>query len=371
MRLLPIGSLVFILALLPSIAAHPQPLAGMDAFGVAPESISELERCFGAAAREFVSASSARDRGRARKLEEKLERQIQEAGSFEAVDIGGVWYSDPDRVFLTFNLTLAGEKLPVELLPAPEQDVPDPNGLLASWREYARIGNPLTWEDAQPDSPCPVHHCLFGFDHPKLRPYLDLFNREVPAHRNELVAVLRTDKDAADRATAAYLLAHLPKVGDVVEALLPQVRDPEPSVRNNVVRVLAYMATHGKGGSIPLEPFLPFLRSPDGTDRNKAVAVVAGLAAEKRHRKLLIRLAGCDLVRLLEMKQPNQNDYAHRALVKLRGKDLGASDPAAWRRWLKSQRVICQPEPEIRPGQLCPLHSPDDPPAPKPPAPRP
>jgi hypothetical protein len=49
----------------------------------------------------------------------------------------------------------------------------------------------------------------------------------------------------------------------------------------------------------------------------------------------------------------------HRALVNLRGKDLGASNPAAWRQWLEAQRVTCQPEPEIRPGQLCPLPSPE------------
>jgi hypothetical protein len=125
------------------------------------------------------------------------------------------------------------------------------------------------------------------------------------------------------------------------------------------MRVLAYMADHGTAGSIPPEPFFPFLRSPNGTDRNKSVAIIAGLAGDKRHRKLLIRRAGCDLVRLLETKQPNQNDWAHRTLVKLHGKDLGFSDAAAWRRWLEIQGVTCQPEPELRPGQLCPLPSPE------------
>ena len=360
MRLLAIRSISCFLTLLPAAAAQRQVLKGMDVFGVAPGSVTELERCFGAAARDFVAASTARDRSRALELKEKLERQIKEAGGFAAAAIGTVHYPDPDLpVFLTFNLTLAGRKPPIELLAEPGQDVPDPDGLLASWREYDKIGNTIGFEVGQPEPSCPVYHCIHGFDHPKLRPFADLFARKVPASLGDLVRVLRTDKDAEDRAVAAFLLAHLSSARDVVEVLLPQVRDSNLSVRNNVMRVLASMADRGAGGAIPPEPILPFLRSQVGTDRNKAAAIIAGLAADKRHRKLLIGRAGCDLVRLLEMKQPNQNDWAHRALVKLHGKDLGLSDAAAWRQWLKTQRVTCQPEPEIRPGQLCPLSSPE------------
>jgi hypothetical protein len=347
--------LIVALALLQVPAAHPQAL---DVFGVTPGSVAELERCFGAAARELVAASETTDRVHARELEERLERKIKEAGAFEAVDISIVHYFEPGLpAALTFNLTPAGKGASIKFLPEPEQEVPDPDGLLASWREYQKIGTALELAD-QLDSPpsCPgAHHCVSGFDHPKLRPYGDVFTQKVPARREDLVRVLTMDKDATDRAAAAFLLAHLPAARDVVEALLPRLYDPASSVRNNVMRVFAYMADHGTAGSISPEPILPFLRSPVGTDRNKAVAIVAGLASDKRHRKLLIGRAGCDLVRLLEMKQPNQNDWAHRALVKLRGKDLGASDPAAWRRWLKTQKVTCQPEPEIRPGQLCPL----------------
>jgi hypothetical protein len=236
------------------------------------------------------------------------------------------------------------------------EDVSDPDGLLASWREYEKVGSALDFDGQIAASPsCPAHHCAFGFDHPKLRPYGDKFAQKVPADRAALVAVLQTDKDDQDRTSAAYLLAHLPDARDVLEALLPELRDPAPGVRNSVMRVVGYMAEHGEARSIRLEPILPFLASPVLTDRNKAVSIVAALAGDKRHRRLLIHRSGCDLVRLMETKLPNQNQFAHDALVMLRVRDLGASKPAVWRGWLKGQGVSCPAEPEIGPGKLCPL----------------
>ena len=113
---------------------------------------------------------------------------------------------------LTFNITLANKKPWIEYLPAPKEDVPDPDGLLASWREYEKIGSALDYAGEIAESPaCPAHHCIYGFDHPKLRPYGDKFAEKVPADRTALIKVLRTDKDDKKRGTAAYLIAHLPE----------------------------------------------------------------------------------------------------------------------------------------------------------------
>ena len=364
LNFLRIGYLVVSLHLLGTEVAHPlEPgkLGNMDVFGVAPGSIVELERCFDREAREYVTAASTGGKqAQARELEKKLEQEIKQAGGFEAVEVSAVHYSAPHVPSdLTFNITLANKKPWIEYLPTPKDDVPDPDDLLASWREYEKIGSALDYagEIAEPTQ-CPAHHCIYGFDHPKLRSYGVKFAQKVPADRPELVRVLRTDKDDKKRGTAAYLLAHLPKAKDVLETLLPQLHDSSPYVRNSVMRVVALMAEHGEAQSISLEPILPFLASPSLTDRNKAVSIVAALADDKSHRELLIHRSGCDLVRLLETKQPDQNEFAHRALVKLRGEDLGAADSPAWRKWLQAQGVSCQAEPEIGPGKLCPLTAP-------------
>jgi hypothetical protein len=340
---------------------EPGKLGNIDVFGVAPGSVVELDRCFGAAAREYVTAASTPGQGpHARELKAKLEQQIKEASGFAAVEVSAVHYSAPHVPFdLTYDITLAGKKPWIEFLPVPTDDVPDPDGLLASWKEYETIGSALDYAGQIPDPPrCPAHHCLYGFDHPKLRPYGDKFAQRVPADRSELILVLRTDKDDKKRGNAAYLLAHLPAAKDVLETLLPQLRDPSPYVRNSVMRVVALMAENGEARSISLEPILPFLASPALTDRNKSVSIVAALSGDKGHREMLIHRSGCDLLRLLETKQPNQHDFAHQALVNLRGADLGAVDFSAWRTWLQAQGVVCKEELEIGPGTLCPKKSP-------------
>src|SRR5437868_15510837 len=85
---------------------------------------------------------------------------------------------------------------------------------------------------------CPAHHCLFGFDHPKLRGFGETFSRLVPVDRDALIKVLQTDKNENDRAAAAYLLAHLQSAQDVLNTLLPRLRDPAASVRNSILRVV-------------------------------------------------------------------------------------------------------------------------------------
>jgi hypothetical protein len=342
-------------------SARAEVLGSMDVFGLAPGSIAELERCFGAATREFAAASGAGNPSRARELEADLERRIKEAGGFQGVEISVVHYFKPSTPSnLTFNITVVGKKPVVEYLPEPKEGISDPDGLLASWQEYEKLGSALDFDGQIADSPpCPAHHCAFGFDHPKLRPYGELFSQKVPLRRVELVKVLNADRDPKKRAAAAYLLAHLTDAREVLSALLPRMRDPAASPRNSVLRVLGYMAEHGEGGSIPVAPVLPFLRSLTLTDRNKAVGIVAALSADKKKQRLLVRGAGCDLARLLELKQPNQVDFAREALVKLRGSDLESSTPEAWRSWLKTQGVSCRSdELLLKTGSLCPLPPP-------------
>lgn len=348
-----VGFVLLLSSLSQETAKTTPALDGMDVYGVAPSSLEELERCFGQAAREVIASPSPRSR----ELEVELEREVRKVGRFEAVDVSIVYYLDRDvRIFLTFNIISAGQTPSPRYSPAPTKETLDPAGLLASWREYEDAGKRIGFEiESSKEPPCPAHHCIYGFADPRLAPYAELFKREVPRRQRELVRVLRQDRDAEARLAAAYLLAHLDSAKQVVASLSPQVRDPSPIVRNGILRIFAFMAEHGESRAIPLKSIVPFLHSHVLTDRNKAVAIVAAIAGEKKHRGLLIRQAGCDLVRLLEMKQPNQRDFALQALVKLRGSDLGGNRIEAWKEWLKAQGSLCSKELELQPGTLCAL----------------
>jgi len=344
-------------ASIPSPPSAAQGLGSVDVFGLNPESIVELDRCFGSKVQELVAAASVADPKQAEILK-GLERQVLEAGGFEDVAVSMVFGFDPKSPFyLTFNVTPKGGRPPIRYRTAPLGEIADPEGLVASWREYEKLGGFLDVSGEIAEVPsCPAHHCLFGFDHPRLKPFGELFTREVPRRKKELIRLLRSDRDPKKRAAAAYLLAHLPSKAEVVQALLPTLRDPDGDPRNSALRVLDAMADRGEGATIPLAPILPFLRSPVLTDRNKASSLVATFAADPSKRGALLRGAGCALARLLELRQPNQVEFARRALVRLRGVDLTPSSADAWRSWLKTRGVSCRSrEPLLEPGSLCPV----------------
>ena len=66
-------------------------------------------------------------------------------------------------------------------------------------------------------------------------------------------------------------------------ALLHAVNDPDSTVRNNAVRVLAVLAEHDAGiaRQIPADPFIPMLNSDTWTDRNKAMFVLEPITAAR------------------------------------------------------------------------------------------
>src|SRR5690606_36708178 len=54
---------------------------------------------------------------------------------------------------------------------------------------------------------CPAHHCIVGFEHPALEPFLERFDRAAREHHDALVRVLREDADSQKRGQASFVLA--------------------------------------------------------------------------------------------------------------------------------------------------------------------
>lgn len=124
------------------------------------------------------------------------------------------------------------------------------------------------------------------------------------AHAATVYSVLNTSASSRDRIAAAWIAGYAPQDKAQIDALLGAVNDPDSTVRNNSIRVLAVLAHHDPSiaRQIPPDPFIPMLRSLDWTDRNKALALPAPVTAARDPKTLeSLRRQGIEPLRQMSL----------------------------------------------------------------------
>lgn len=186
---------------------------------------------------------------------------------------------------------------------------------------------------------CPVFHCVTGFNHPQLKPYLKIFNTGVIKEKKLIIDTLNKDADPERRAAAAFLIGHFSDPKEIISLLSTHVGDSSEAVRNSVMRVIGFTMEKAKIKQIDANPFLRLLDSPYTTDRNKALLVLSIIADSKSSKNLILQKGKNQLLALLELKQPNNHDLAYVILKKISGKDFGENNISAWEKWFSSAQT--------------------------------
>ena len=264
-------------------------------------------------------------------------KRLTEKWPFAQCRYSIVQYPKEATMRLTVDLVDVGDEWRMRFLPAPQGNVPDPEGLIAAWQDYMKVLNELQQAGEIPNygvGTCGAIVCHGGFSHPRLAGREQKFLEGVPRNFDALVRMLREDSDDAKRMNAVFLLAYGPSREKVVEAIAPSVRDPYAGVRNEVLRTLGAAQEGQKRAIAPLEPVLEALWFPLSTDRNKAgwalVRIVETEGAARR--KQILEKSGEMLLQMVGMQQRIDHEPAQKVLTVLAGRDLG-QDEAAWRRW--------------------------------------
>ncbi|MFM8270142.1 MAG: HEAT repeat domain-containing protein, partial [Pseudomonadota bacterium] len=161
-----------------------------------------------------------------------------------------------------------------------------------------------------------------------------VFSEGVKKNEKVLVEILNQSAQMDDRASAAYLLAYLNDANQVASLLIPAIKDPEPLVRNNTLRVLGDIAERYKAVVLPSKPFLEALEFPRASDRSKAVFVVLMMSSGSQQvREDIIKSSIPPLLAMLKGNQPDQRDFSHNILRKVSGKEFPITDYLAWNNW--------------------------------------
>ena len=338
MRWTSIACCALLLGLTPLAVAQPS-LKGIDLFGTTQITLEQVQKQYGGQIQQFARARISNDTLRTERLKREIESNIHQMGDFAYVKLSLIRSYDPGRpAYLTIDVVDAKDRESrMRFLPAPKGSFPDPEGLLALWDEYMKTGSGLVEKDELDfeKMECPAFHCLFGFDHPKLKKFGPIFASRVPENKARLIQILQEDRNAERRACAAFLLAHIQDGQELVHVLLPSIFDPDESVRNNAMRVLGFISIDHKELRIPIEPVLEALRFPATTDRNKASFILCGMSDRAEYQKAIIQQGGPVLLQMLNLSQPNNHDHAYIILRTISGKEFGDRDYEAWEKWLR------------------------------------
>ncbi len=215
------------------------------------------------------------------------------------------------------------------------------NDLITAMMTYQMLAFKLMMSGAlgKEEIQCPFYHCITGYEHPELKPYLPIFKTGVQKDKQLVLRTLKLDLDPSRRAVAALLVGHFTDPNEIVTVLLSYVQDPDLSVRNNAIRVIGETIFRGKLKSIPVEPFITLLDSPVVSDRNKSLLVLLSLI-DSTEVKAQLRAHGVSrLLRLIALKQPNNHDVAYLLLKKISEKNFGERDLISWQAWAKQNAL--------------------------------
>ena len=332
-------------------------IASLGVFGSARLNETILRQTLGKELDTWIGKGLSGDET-AMQMETKLADEIKKKFDFAYADWTVMQFFESTDLAIHITLDVVEKSDVAKRMPfkaAPMTTLKDPDGLLAAWRQYEEIALDLVDKgEVNPDTEkCPAVHCPFGHSHKKLKPFEKIFSEGVKKNEKALTEVLNSSKVMDDRASAAYLLAYLNEAEKVAALMIPAIKDPEPLVRNNALRVLGDIAEKNKEVILPIKPILEALEFPRSSDRSKAVFLAMMMASGSQQvRDEILKTGVPSLLSMLKGNQPDQRDFSHNILRKISGKDFPSSDYLAWSGWFQKvsrERALTSGQPTKSP----------------------
>jgi len=273
----------------------------------------------------------------------KLEKEIKRKYGFLFVELDTIYYSDKKNIYTTVEVVEKKHAERLRFVVAKNNNkfiYKSKNDLINEMITYEKIGLKLgISQQLDPKSEiCPVYHCTEGFSHPKLKPYLKIFNVGAIRERELILNTLSKDPSSSRRGAAAFLVGHFRDPHEILTILSPYVNDKDEGVRNDVMRVMGETIKKAKITKIDVLPFVNLLSSPYDTDRNKALFVLREASKYRENINEIIQYGNIKLMDNLKLKQPNNHDFSYQILKLISNKNYSEYDLKNWGSWLSHQK---------------------------------
>ena len=270
---------------------------------------------------------------------QKLMQQIKDNEHLLYVDIETTYYPEDQTSQTTIDVIPKNHPENMRFIPTAEYSDPKPKddiiNTMINFKEL--VINLINQQEVSPHmeiEDCPVYHCISKFDHPKIKPYLKIFNQAAKNNKQFIIQTLRTDKDPLRRSAAAYLIGHFSDPKEIIQLLEPYMDYPDPMVRNDILRVIGITLLKKPNLPINTQKLISILDSPCGSERNKTLTILEIIAHRPDAKKLLITNAKTELLALLRLKQRNNHVGAYHILKIISGKNYDEYDIESWSKWL-------------------------------------
>lgn len=210
---------------------------------------------------------------------------IQAKYNFIYAECGAVRYGD-FKAYFTVELVEKGDEYRLAFRDEPAQSLPLANQKVI--KEFEALQSRLwtLFEKGQP----PIENALKGYldyDDLEMSQMVQHLIKWTPKYRDNLIRVLKQDKDPEKRAKAATLLNWAQNTEDSISKVHSLVNDPRELVRNNISRFMMHYFDKVKNTRILKEVIKSLSKQlwyPSFGDRNKAIFGL--LAIAKNHPQI-------------------------------------------------------------------------------------
>jgi hypothetical protein len=267
----------------------------------------------------------------------KLIAEISSKYKLPPVTIDSIYYPDKKQVFTTINICdprltkgLIKDSAIFNYQVSKNPDVvdkmimflPKAAAFIVLHPEYTNKLNCLDYQCITPE-------------HPEFEKDLAYFRGTVPKQQRFIEATIEKDPVNERRRAAIFLLAYLKNPEEIARVLNTVLDDENSYVRHDGLRVYGELYAKAHISDVPVAKIIKSLYSCNTAERNKALIFLNELAKEPKYQTAIIEQAGEQLMTLLELRQPNNHDFAYQILRKISHKDYSDKDYAKWQLWLK------------------------------------
>lgn len=245
-------------------------------------------------------------------------------------------FSPDGSAYVNIDVVEPEERDRLEVRDSPDQQIAVHSNLLELYAAFDR-----EWMGLFSKGIAPVATTSLGFwtyRQPALAAFVELFRREVPKYRDELVAVAMHDEEPTRRRAAAGLLSYAAIDETTNNALSLAMLDPDASVRSAAARALVPRVRHASSQGhtlVPVGPVLQMLGLPSASDRSRAATLLVEMAKVPELRQPILSGGLPVLLQMLAASWPTASRQAAAVLEEATGLTYG-TDVDRWSDALKA-----------------------------------